>query len=379
MGLVSPGAPPNTGHSHSNSYSQRLGLSEFDLRDDRYPTSLSSPRTPSNLPPAHSQSAGFDPAIDAGMTAALRASYQKAQHPGPAPLQKSWLGENITQEPVQGWDPSHSHNTTPGPILEAQAEQRASGVPPVDNYFPDQPDADGAPDRPPGSLPRASTDAPPQSPEMGQRSSSVRSPGDQYDAAAAGATNPRNAALSFPPGAAPGVGPSTPMLSAASASSPRHPSIPSANVGGSPNNPIVPLSAGPTYNPSAMQIPISPKPRAYAQHPTYITPSTAPAMQPSFSPPQVSKEEVCVECAMRDQDMADVDVTGPGVWERESDVLYEELCQRDAEEEAAGGHHSSSDSHSRPRAKGGKLTEENLRFWLSIVRCIRLLSLSLVH
>lgn len=86
-----------------------------------------------------------------------------------------------------------------------------------------------------------------------------------------------------------------------------------------------------------------------------------------------------MECAMRDQDMADVDVTGPGVWERESDVLYEELCQRDAEEEAAGGHHSSSDSHSRPRAKGGKLTEENLRFWLSIVRCVRPLSLSLVH
>ncbi len=33
-------------------------------------------------------------------------------------------------------------------------------------------------------------------------------------------------------------------------------------------------------------------------------------------PPQ---EEVCVECAMRDQDMADVDVTSAGVWERASD------------------------------------------------------------
>ena len=28
------------------------------------------------------------------------------------------------------------------------------------------------------------------------------------------------------------------------------------------------------------------------------------------------------------------------------------------------------DNHSRPRAKGGKLTEENLKFWLSIVRCM---------
>ena len=72
---------------------------------------------------------------------------------------------------------------------------------------------------------------------------------------------------------------------------------------------------------------------------------------------------------MRDQDMADVDVTSPGVWERESDVLYEDLCRREAEEEASG-HHSSSDHQSRPRAKGGKLTEENLKFWLSIVRCL---------
>ena len=135
--------------------------------------------------------------------------------------------------------------------------------------------------------------------------------------------------------------------------------------------PIVPLSAGPTYNPSTMQIPISSNPRAYAQHPTYITPSTAPAMQPSFSPPQVPKEEICVECAMRDQDMADVDVTSPGVWDRESDVLYEELCRREMEEETTG--QTSSDSHSRPRAKGGLLTEENLRFWLSIVRRVHYL------
>ena len=71
---------------------------------------------------------------------------------------------------------------------------------------------------------------------------------------------------------------------------------------------------------------------------------------------------------MRDQDMADVDVLSPGVWDRESDVLYEELCRREMEEETSGV--SLSTDSTRPRAKGGKLTEENLRFWLSIVRSI---------
>ena len=73
-----------------------------------------------------------------------------------------------------------------------------------------------------------------------------------------------------------------------------------------------------------------------------------------------------MECAMRDQDMADVDVTSPGVWDRESDVLYDDLVRREEEE------HSdiiSSESHksNRPRAKGGKLTESNLKVWMTMV------------
>ena len=367
MGLVTPNP---TGHSHSNSYSQRLPLSEFDLSDDRYPrpTSLKTPISP----PVRSQPGGFDPAIDAGMTAALRASYEKTHAPGTSPPQKAWLGENITAEPVEGWDPAHSGPTTA--VLEAQAPgaehtSPAAGNAPVDSYFPDSTGANGLSNEPAGDPRRPSADLPPQSSDMGQRSSSVRPGGDQYDSNVT--ASPRNANLSLPPGA----GPSTPGLSPIAASSPRHPSLPTAGIGAGPStsgmSPIVPLSAGPTYNPTAMQIPISPKPRAYAQHPTYITPSNAPVMQPSFSPPQVPKEEICVECAMRDQDMADVDVTSPGVWDRESDVLYEELCRRDAEEETSG--HASSDNHSRPRAKGGKLTEENLKFWLSIVRCFRLI------
>jgi hypothetical protein len=67
---------------------------------------------------------------------------------------------------------------------------------------------------------------------------------------------------------------------------------------------------------------------------------------------------------MRDQDMADVDVTGPGVWDRASDVLFEELKEREREEEAAG---IVSSEEKRPRARGGKLTEQNLKLWLSIV------------
>lgn len=77
-------------------------------------------------------------------------------------------------------------------------------------------------------------------------------------------------------------------------------------------------------------------------------------------PPQ---QEVCMECAMRDAEMADVDVNSPGVWERESDVWYDELMRKEREDEKLGHPPSSS----RPRAKGLNLTESNLRIWLSMV------------
>lgn len=40
-------------------------------------------------------------------------------------------------------------------------------------------------------------------------------------------------------------------------------------------------------------------------------------------------EEICLECMMRDRDLADVDVTGDGVWGRASDVALEELKSRE--------------------------------------------------
>lgn len=68
---------------------------------------------------------------------------------------------------------------------------------------------------------------------------------------------------------------------------------------------------------------------------------------------------------MRDQDMADVIVVGPGMWDRESDVLFEELLRREEEEEASGI--LPSDGSSRPRARGGRLTEQNLKLWTTMV------------
>lgn len=210
-------------------------------------------------------------------------------------------------------------------------------------------------------------------------------------------------------------------------------------------NPIIPASASPSYRPqpsaprtmpvqlpTAVDVPISSNTRAIAQQPMYITPPSSPtpiAVNPVYayaapSPytadiatpatqgvsrqrassgafaaqqqqqlaamgyaptglPYLAPEgrEICVECAMRDQDMADVDVTSPGVWERESDVYYHELCAREAEEEeertrTSSGSHSEGQSHvirdrhrdpNRPRARGNRLTEQNIKLWLSMV------------
>jgi hypothetical protein len=87
------------------------------------------------------------------------------------------------------------------------------------------------------------------------------------------------------------------------------------------------------------------------------------AVYTPVAPPQ---EEVCLECAMRDQDMADVDVTSAGIWERASDAQYEELRHRELEEEGSGVE----PDEKRPRYRGGRLTEQNLKLWLSIVSII---------
>ncbi|KAK0213054.1 hypothetical protein DFS33DRAFT_1249965 [Desarmillaria ectypa] len=151
-------------------------------------------------------------------------------------------------------------------------------------------------------------------------------------------------------------------------STPRHPALPVSGAVASPSytaamSPaIIPLSATPGYAP-----PVSQRLRVYAQQPTFINQSTNPnPVNPVYSPtpPPPRQEEICVECAMRDQDMADVDVTSPGMWERESDILYEELKRREEEEEVTGI--VNVDEPPRPRAKGGRLTEQNVKIWLSV-------------
>ncbi|CAE7099808.1 unnamed protein product [Rhizoctonia solani] len=86
----------------------------------------------------------------------------------------------------------------------------------------------------------------------------------------------------------------------------------------------------------------------------------APA-QPPMQPVIAAIEEVCVECMMRDRDMADVDVTGPGIWARESDVWYEELVRREEEEARSGV--LPDPQRRRTPALGIPLTETNLRRW----------------
>ncbi|KAF9071716.1 hypothetical protein BDP27DRAFT_1418823 [Rhodocollybia butyracea] len=116
-----------------------------------------------------------------------------------------------------------------------------------------------------------------------------------------------------------------------------------------------PAIASPAYSP-----PISSRQRTYPQQPTFVSSNPVKPVYLPNNPP----EEVCIECAMRDQDMADVDVTSPGMWDRESDIHYEELKRKEAEEKATGV--INTDGPPRPKVNGGKLTEANLKLWLSV-------------
>jgi len=126
------------------------------------------------------------------------------------------------------------------------------------------------------------------------------------------------------------------------------------------------MSTAAQYSPTmGFPVSISSNPRVQAQQPTFINPSPTPTpINPVFTSQRLPPEEVCVECAMRDQDMADVDVTSPGIWGRESDVHYEDLLRRELEEEELGV--PPQEPH-RPRARGGRLTDANLKLWLSLV------------
>lgn len=50
---------------------------------------------------------------------------------------------------------------------------------------------------------------------------------------------------------------------------------------------------------------------------------------PVAKPVGKPQEEICLECMMRDRDLADVTVTGPGAWARQSDADWDELRWRE--------------------------------------------------
>ena len=136
-----------------------------------------------------------------------------------------------------------------------------------------------------------------------------------------------------------------------------------------PSSPGMRMSSAAQFHPAmVVPVPVSSSPRVQAQQPTYINPAPAPVpINPILASQPLPAEEVCVECAMRDQDMADVDVTSPGVWARESDVHYEDLLRRELEDEAVG---IPPQEQQRPRARGGRLTEANVKLWLTMVRYV---------
>lgn len=137
----------------------------------------------------------------------------------------------------------------------------------------------------------------------------------------------------------------------------------SGNFGGYP-------SQQPSENPPAVTtppsvpMPLSSSPRAAPQSPKYVNAPLSGTQNPVHVKPHVPKEEVCLECAMRDQDMADVDVTSPGIWERDSDAYYHDLVR--SEEEAISNDIPLPED--RPRSTGDMLTETNLKLWLTMVR-----------
>lgn len=341
----------------SDFYPRRLTLTDIDYRDTRYPN-LASPKYISSPQPLSSPSTALPypntdhlgPMTD-NATRTSWVDYPHIQNPTFSPT--NWLSQNLSEEPNEQppLDPSSPFKPSPDLlIIQDQPSDRilnptlqfthqpptnapSFALDPRDDRFQSSSlNNSGSPLDPNRIISDFASPSPPVN--MGQRSSGPIDLSRDRPASLAPTTSRQ---------------PSSPLAAVAQPSSPSLP-------------PIVPLSAGPSFNPSSMAIPISPNPRAYAQQPTFINPSST---QPSFAPPQVPKEEVCVECAMRDQDMADVDVTSRGIWERESDALYEDLLQREEEEELAGL--PPIESASRPKARGGLLTETNLRLWLSVV------------
>ena len=107
--------------------------------------------------------------------------------------------------------------------------------------------------------------------------------------------------------------------------------------------------------------------------------ATDSTVKVGLPPHLIAQPEICVECMMRDRDMIDIDVTTPGVWDRNSDVDLEEweeeggsaaFCQSEdrsrSSKDSHGGSRAST-SHGGRRAKGQNLTIASLKIWTAMV------------
>ncbi|BGP26879.1 hypothetical protein JCM10295v2_005841 [Rhodotorula toruloides] len=98
--------------------------------------------------------------------------------------------------------------------------------------------------------------------------------------------------------------------------------------------------------------------------------SPVTVVQQALPPHLTPQPEICVECMMRDRDMADVDVTGPGVWERASDAEFEEQMRWEMEnpvengswsgDHAGGGSLESGHGGGRMRGSGAAYSRESV-------------------
>ncbi|EAU91650.2 hypothetical protein CC1G_09332 [Coprinopsis cinerea okayama7 len=330
---------------HPNIYPRNL-LTEFDLKDNRYPSLT--PKSRGNL--------GHNPA---SLSADLATMERRSNHD--AQLAR----RSFDPQGVQGSPPRNAERP-PSQGREGTASRRGAQTPETAKSQSQQPQDSSRSSLSyalPENVPRRVVErysldgnAPPAANDKSQTPTETgRQNGREFSVDTPTRSN-------TPQPAKPIVNAEIPAT--LFASTPRHPDVAlassaSATTNGNQFPPIMPLSASPNYVP-----PVASRNRTYPQQPTYINPSNPPnpvdAVYTPMPPPQ---EEVCVECAMRDQDMADVDVTSPGVWDRTSDVLFEELKQREEEERAKG---IVNPDPNRPRAVGGKLTEQNLKIWLSI-------------
>ncbi|KAH7098448.1 hypothetical protein BKA62DRAFT_622604 [Auriculariales sp. MPI-PUGE-AT-0066] len=285
----------------------------------------------------------------------------------PETLQPSGQGADIASlvdaPNTTQYMPSEARSPS-SPTHQRYASLPPGAAPPAPSGFIPTPAPSGSPSSPPPSQRRSLPDAEKQT--LQQQSPISPSSG------------PVNGILPTPP-------------ASHSQGGPRHPSAAqqATQTAGTPNPNARPRQSfvqAPTY-PSITPLPVSLQGLIASESPLQSTspppPNTSAGQQTLPLPRKLPQEEVCVECMMRDRDMADVDVTSPGVWTRPSDADYDDLVRREREEELAetgtmttterrsvAGHSSSSGhvSNSRLprgiRSRGGRLTEENVRKWI---------------